>query len=224
MKQKIDLSLFKDPNILWQQLSWDFKTNPQAKTQFSEELWIVSLFFCFYNRQFLRSLLIYRKHSDELDKNGIDVVVKERNGVLLEIQAKHFPTSSVLKIKKKYRGPVRIYINKDRSGQYLQSNNEEIEKLTVSYLKRKLRNDYDFVVIYLDTQFEECAWLKSVLEDTGLEKEQIRTKEVWAFKNEKITVSPQDKNKATYLHRYRFFRLFPVFENYNYEFQESPKN
>ncbi len=224
MKQKIDASLFEDPDLLWQQLSQEFKANPRAKTKFSEELWIVSLFFCFYNREFSQSFLLSSKHSDQLDKNGIDVAVKEKTGALLGIQAKQFPTSSVIENRKKYQGPATIQINKDHSEEYLRRNTEEIEKMTVSYLKGKLRNDYDFVVIYLNTPFEKFHWLKSVVEETGLERAKIRTKEVWAFKNEKITVPRQDIDKVAHSHRYRFFRLFPKFENYNYEFRETPNN
>lgn len=217
MKGKIELSLFKDPDPLWLQLSREFKADPRTKTKFGEDLWIVSLFFCFYNREFSKSFVICTKHSDEWDKDGIDVAVKEKTGALREIQAKYFPTSSVIENRKRYRGPATIHINTERAEEYLRRNTEEIEKMAVSYLKRKLRNDYDFVVIYLDTPFEQFTWLESVVAETGLERTQIRAKEVWAFKNEKIAVPRQDIDKVADLHRYRFFRLFPKFENYGYE-------
>lgn len=224
MNLKNDPNLFEDPDIVWQRLSREFKSNPHAKTKFGEELWIVSFFFCFYNREFHQSFLICNKHLNELDKQGIDVVVKAKNGSTLGIQAKQFPTSSVIENRKKYQGSTIIHINKDYSAEYLQRNTEEIERMTVSYLKEKLRNDYDFVVIYLNTVFEKFAWLENVMEKTRLKRAQIRTKEVWAFKNEKITVPLQDLDKIAHLHpdRYRFFRLFPSFKKYNYEFRESP--
>ena len=169
MKQKIEPSLFKDPDLLWLQLSREFKTDPRTKTKFNEELWIVSLFFCFYNREFSRSVLVCNKHLAELDGEGIDVPVKEKPGVLIGIQAKQFPTSSVIENRSNYQGPATIHINKDHSDEYLRRNTEEIKNLTVSYLTEKLINDYDFVVIYLNTVFAEFGWLKSVVRETGLQ-------------------------------------------------------
>jgi len=224
MKQKIDPRLFEDPDLVWQRLFQDFKANPRTKTKFGEELWIVSLFFCFYNREFARSIFVCNKHLDELDKDGVDVAVKDATGALLGIQAKQFPTSSVIENRRKYQGTATIHIDKDHTEEYLRRNTDEIAKMAVSYLEEKPRNDYDFVVIYLNTVFEESGWLKDVVQGTGLETSEIRTKEVWAFKNEKITVPPPDLDKIAHSHRYRFFRLFPKFENYNYEFRESPNN
>src|SRR3989338_10062937 len=102
MKQKIEPSLFKDPDLLWLQLSREFKTDPRTKTKFNEELWIVSLFFCFYNREFSKSIFVCNKHLDELDKDGVDVAVKDATGALLGIQAKQIPTSSVIENRRKY--------------------------------------------------------------------------------------------------------------------------
>src|SRR3972149_7942351 len=101
MKQKIDPRLFEDPDLVWQRLFQDFKANPRTETKFNEELWIVSLFFCFYNREFSKSFVICTKHSDEWDKDGIDVAVKENAGALREIQAKYFPTLSVIENRKR---------------------------------------------------------------------------------------------------------------------------
>lgn len=220
MKLKIESKTFVDPDLAWQRLSREFKAHPSVKTKFAEELWIVSLFLCFYNREFQRSFLICNKHLDELNKSGIDVLAKGEDGNLLGLQAKYFPTSNVIENRKKYRGPATIHVNKDQSERYLRHNTIEIEKMAISYLKEKLINDYDFVVIYLDSQFDETTWLKRVIQATGLKKEKIRTNEVWAFKNEKIRVSIQDLDKIAHRHRYKFFRLFPKFENYNYEFRE----
>ena len=154
MKLKIESKTFGDPDLVWQRLSHEFKAHPSVKTKFGEELWIVSLFLCFYNREFQQSFLICNKHLDELDKSGIDVLVKGDDGNLLGVQAKHFPTFNVIENRKKYRGPATIYVDKDQSEEYLLNNTIEIEKMAISYLERKLVNDYDFVVIYLNSQFE----------------------------------------------------------------------
>jgi len=82
------------------------------------------------------------------------VLVKGDDGNLLGVQAKHFPTFNVIENRKKYRGPATIYVDKDQSEEYLLNNTIEIEKMAISYLERKLVNDYDFVVIYLNSQFE----------------------------------------------------------------------